>query len=750
MIGDRIYIAEIDGSSPPRENRRAKLAWARPVLQSTERREAWEGPVADATDEFPDRGLVFWYDAPHGATEGDFWEIEVVEQPSYDGYRKTEKYQVDDSRRPVEVVDLREWGSEDEVRRALNSEGISIEPIPIDSEVMFWTADDRWIGPVEITRTDAGKWVLEANDPTRLDYWAPRRDACREVQLDEPRLIVAPGHDFGESRGYANWAPDIEFAEGLLKRIRKLDQSAYEALDITYAVFEKYQEVLAKAGLSGPELQHERARSERAEELRGLIETNEELLSEAVSALLESEAIRSELEEEKQELLLEVKEQAEREVNRRLASKRSQLGELDSQIEARYEDLGEVESKIEEEEERLKEQVASFEDVLRERLNELADVELQDLFAHSVALRAILSASRSDASHSDPPPPAPESDVPGAPWKLEEELEHFEEVGKAASFFSKRVIADELGSGAMASDLFAAFVASRAVCLAGARADEILDAFADTVAGGRLLWIPVPGASIAPTDFLVSQNAGRVAPHPNGLLDTLVEAESSDRLYLVVFEGFDRAPVESYLYPLLASRSESMGSDRKRRAIPLPASVTLAGRFVARVTWPANVLVACIPTGGTTATLPVPPSFWDFVSLVGADSYEDDGKSELVDAEKERSLKAVIATTWNDTRQRVREEVETTPVSDAASSAFDADVRFDLSLARDLYAAARSLGRAEDNALPTAARLGLLPRILLPRMAYGVNAAPQRVAEAFHLSEETAEAVFELTKTFFE
>lgn len=744
MIGNRTYLAKIDDFAAQR-NGRAKLAWAEPLVRSTEDRDAWEGLVANPEDDFPDRGLVFWYDAPRETTGGDYWEIEVGEQPNYDGHQKTERYQVTGHRRPVEVVDLRDWTDEDEVRRALNSEGISIEPPPIESEVIFWTADERWVGPVQLARTDAGKWILEVNDPTRLGCWAPGRDAYREVQLDESRLIAAPGHDFGESLGYANWASDVEFAKGLLKRIRKLDQSAYEALDVTYAVFEKYQEVLAESGLSGRELQHERARSERAEELRSLIEANEELLSETVSALLESEAVRSELEEEKQKLLRETKERAEREVSRQLASKRSQLDELDSQIEARYDDLEEVESELEEENERLEEQVASFEDVLRERLDELADVELEDLFAHSVTLRTILSATRSDASRSDPPPTAPEEEASRTPWKLEEQPEHHEEVGEAAQLFSKRVIAGGLGSGAMTTDLFTAFLASGTVCLDGARAGEILDAFADTVVGGRLLWIPVPGASIAPTDFLVSQDGGRVAPHPNGLLDVLVEANSSDRLYLVVFEGFDRAPVESYLHPLLASRSESVKSGRERRAVPLPSSVTVADRSVARVAWPANVLVACIPSGGTTATLPVPPGFWNFASLVGADSYEDDGKSEFFDVEEERSIKAVGATAWNGTRQQMQEEADTTPVSDAARAAFDADARFDVSLARDLYAAARSLGRGGEDTLATAARLGLLPRA-----AYGADATPSRVEENFHLSEETAETVTELTKTLFE
>ena len=738
MVTKRVYIAEVESIAPEQPGR-SKLAWAKPVVRSTTDRSAWEGPVTDAIHKFPTKGLVFWFDAPFETAEGDYWEIVVSESPQYDGYRKSEKYQVVDYQRPIEIVDLREWG-QDKLRRTLNSEGVAIDPAPMGSYIVFWVAENKWIGPVEVGESDDGGWVLEANDPTRLDCWNPGQNAYCEVQLDGSRLVVMPGHDYGESRGYVNWAPDIEFAEGILKRIRKLDQSAYEALDVTYAVFEKYQEVLADSGLSGPDLQHERARLERAEELGNLVESNEKLLEKTVSALLKSATVQSELEEEKQKLRSEIKTRLNREISAELESKHSEIEELDARIEKRRDEHKKVRAKIAEEKERLESLVASFEDALQGRLRELAEVELQDVFADSVVLRAMLSVSGGNASMT-----RPEGDTSSTlPWENDEECEHFDGVEEALSSFSKQLMASGVGNVAMGVDIISAFAGGGAVCLTGTRTDEVLELFADTVAGGRLLWIPVSAVSVAPSDLLVSQSNGAGSPHPNGLLETLVKAESSDELYLVVLEGFDRSPVESYLHPLLASRAESSKPSRgRRREIPLPTRVVVADTPTARVAWPANVLVACTPTAGATANLPIPKSFWKYASLIDTDLYQDSDVPNIFDSDKDGGLMAVEAHIWTDLRRRIFRETDLVPLQDALRSASGSTTSPAYSgPAEGTYAAAQSLGKSEDDALATAARLSVLPQ-----MAYEMSSPWKGVAECFHLDDKTAGTILDLVQS---
>lgn len=730
MITERVYLAEIKSVA-----QEAKLAWAKPLVESSQDRRAWEGPVENAAQNFPDKGLVFWFEPPHGIKEGEFWEIEVEEHPQYDGLRRSEKYQVVTFQRPIEVVDVRGW-TENELRRKLNSDGIPIDTTPLRPEVIFWTAKNRWIGPVEITQTSSSRWVQSVSDPTRLDCWIPDQDAYCELQLGGPRLLVAPGHDFGERCGYANWASDVEFATGLLKRIRKLDKSAYEALDVTYAVFEKYQKVLAAADLSGHNLQHEEARLERIEDLVDRIESNEKLLTQTVHSLLESSVVQSDIEKIKQDLRSEIKVEIEREIMKDLNSERDKLKKLKSEIDDKQTELKNVTSKVEYEEKRLDDQVKSFESALREKLNELARVELQDLFADSVTLRTMLSIG-GDA----PSTPTSESHSSFTLWKDSTEYTVLKEVEEAASVFTKQLIANEVGSKAMALDTCSAFLGSGAVCLSGSSINQVLDLFADTVTGGRLLWIPVPGGSIAPADFLVSWKDGSITPHPNGLLETLIEAESSDELYLVVFEGFDRAPIESYLYPLLASLSESLRSDHSRRSVPLPAKTTVAGASVSRVAWPSNVLMACTPTGGTTANLPIPRNFWDSVSLVHTDSYEPSEISDIVNVEQGKSPTALAASTWASWRQRMQDDTDFAPLDDVQTALGDGISITQRRLAESSYGAARMLEQSPSASLRTAGRISILPKL-----AYKKDTSLQSVSDALKIDKKIAGAILNLIR----
>lgn len=730
MSKERVYLAEITSIAGD-----GKLAWAKPLLESTHDQRAWKGLVENAVQSFPDKGRVFWFEPPHGIKEGELWEIEVEEHPQYDGLRKSEKYEVVNSQRAIEVIDVREW-TENDLRRKLGSEGIRLKPTPLRDEIIFWTAKNRWIGPLDITQTDSSRWILEESDPTRLNCWTPGQDAYCKLQLGGPRLVVAPGHDFGERCGYANWAPDVEFATGVLKRIRKLDKSAYEALDVTYAVFEKYQEVLAASDLSGPDLQHERARLERIEGLLDLIESNEKLLTSTVHGLLHSNVVQSDLEKMKQEVRSEAKVEIERQMMTKLESERRKIKEIRSQIENKQKELKEVKSKVKEETKRLDEQVTLFESTLREKLNELASVELQDLFADSVILRTMLSIGGNA-----PSPSSSESHTSFTLWDNSREYTLLKEVKEAASLFAKQLIANDLGSKAMALDIFSAFLGSGAVCFSGSSINQVLDLFADTVAGGRLLWIPVPGGSIAPSDFLVSWKDGSISPHPNGLLETLIEAESSDELYLVVLEGFDRAPVESYLYPFLESLSESLHSDHNRRRVPLPAETTVAGVSVSRVAWPKNVMMACTPTGGTTANLPVSRNFWDSVSLVYTDSYEPSEISDVVNAEKGNTPTALGASTCVSWRHRIQENIDFAPLDNVREALGDVISATQRRSAESSYGAARLLGQSPSASLVTTGRL-----CILPHLAYKMDATQQSVLDALKIDKEVADAVLNLIR----
>lgn len=104
--------------------------------------------------------------------------------------------------------------------------------------------------------------------------------------------------------------------------------------------------------------------------------------------------------------------------------------------------------------------------------------------------------------------------------------------------------------------------------------------------------------------------SGRIIPSATGLLDVMKDATVSGRLHVVVFDGFNRAPTEAYLAPILQAAAAARTAD-PARVIPIANPAIVADddpyRELARLGWPSNVLIACLPTDGT-ATLPVPLS----------------------------------------------------------------------------------------------------------------------------------------------
>jgi hypothetical protein len=171
--------------------------------------------------------------------------------------------------------------------------------------------------------------------------------------------------------------------------------------------------------------------------------------------------------------------------------------------------------------------------------------------------------------------------------------------------------------------LHAAFVAGVVPVIAGNHGYDLLRAYASAVAGGRLLWIPVGSSTMEPHDLLGRFDgvSGRILPSPSGLLEVVRDAKQSERLHIVVLEGFNRAPTEGYLLPILEAAQAGRSGDMAR-TIPIASSGLLASddpyHEMSRLAWPPNVLVACIPTDGSI-TLPVPPSVWRFLALLDAD-----------------------------------------------------------------------------------------------------------------------------------
>jgi hypothetical protein len=177
--------------------------------------------------------------------------------------------------------------------------------------------------------------------------------------------------------------------------------------------------------------------------------------------------------------------------------------------------------------------------------------------------------------------------------------------------------------------------------VSGARALEALEAYAHVMCGGRQVLVEVTSAIADVQDLFGKLEHGTFVPHPAGLLDIIRAAREHEEPFLVVLDGINRGPTESYLLPLL----RLVRNHKASISLFHPNAIDPSDPYhsESRLRWPANLLLAATVIEGPT-TLPVAPDVWKDSILAIADSdgeftertelgdlSEVDGSSALLD-----------------------------------------------------------------------------------------------------------------------
>lgn len=91
-----IYLVQVERVDPNASH--GSIAVVRPLYESTEDRLFWERPINanEARHEFPNRGLVTWFNPPDEASIGSLWQVAIDarlnfhdDNPHHDGSRVT-------------------------------------------------------------------------------------------------------------------------------------------------------------------------------------------------------------------------------------------------------------------------------------------------------------------------------------------------------------------------------------------------------------------------------------------------------------------------------------------------------------------------------------------------------------------------------------------------------------------------------------------------------------------------------------
>ncbi len=604
-----------------------RYATVEPLVESDPTGTEWLGPLENATSRFPQRGRVHWHEAPLGIQEGSLWQFTIDEHPSARRGSHTEQFQIKDPRQPIEVLDLRGWSDHAALRSAITGDGIPLSPSPLARRFLLWLPGGICVAPILLrTGTMPGLWAFDRvdghQDAARVPVYRPSATDINRVSIDGVRWFVSPRLEFGQSAGIENWMSDAQLARSILGRLRKMDLEVVKAIGMTDRPFREYLDRVESGQMGSVEPALERARADRLRSFRDAIQRDAALLGEAKQTLLALEEVR--IEREVQDKIAEEVRARQAEIDVALASATEQRVQLQKDLDTKRAENDELDAALVAKRCELEAKVASFEQEVTSRLEEIAR-RPESIFAESAILRAALApilgkpVAGEGAAAQVRSPRYNAISAESGPSEATSELCDMAAMRKALGV---RANAGELNPYAMLG-LHAAFVAGVVPVVVGDRAYSLLRAYAAAMAGGRLLWIPVGSSTMEPYDLLGRFNgmSGRILPSPSGVLDVVRDARKSERLHLIVLEGFNRAPAEGYLSPILEVAQAGRSGD-SARTIPIASSGLLASDDpyyeLGRLAWPPNVLIACIPSDGSV-TLPVPPSVWRFIALLDAD-----------------------------------------------------------------------------------------------------------------------------------
>lgn len=613
-----------------------------PLVESDASGSQWLGPLRDPITQFPKRGLVHWHEAPFDLQGGSLWQFTIDTHPSAERTDRSEQYQLEDPQEPIEVLDLRGWSDEIALRSAITADGVPLSHPPIARRVLIWLASGDFVGPLLLKQSTAPDlWVLDRPDThldaARMPVWRLSAPDFNHVTLDHERWFISPRLELGSSAGIQNWTSDAQVTRSILTKLRRMDPEAVRAIGVTDGVFREYLDHVENGRMGSADPAVERARADRLQRVREAIQRDAMLLTEATEALLATEAVRTEVQSQVQVRIDEEVVSRRGEIDAALSESRRELTQLHDVLEAKRSQVDKLDAALLEKHRELETKVASFDQEVSARLEEIAR-RPEALFAESAVMRAVLAlglAKPAGGGSGGSPTYSSARSMPRQVWELGESVPDLGDENAVRQALAVHAGVSALSLQAMLS-LHATFVAGTAPVLVGSRGYDLLRAYASAVAGGRLHWVPIGCTTMEPDDLLgrFDVASGRILPSRSCLLDVICDATLSGRLHVVVLEGFNRAPCEAYLSPILEAAHAGRIGDTAR-AIPLANPGLISNddpyREMARLVWPANVVIASLPSDGSV-TLPVPPSVWRFLALVDAD---DRDRTQLPSAQCE-------------------------------------------------------------------------------------------------------------------
>lgn len=536
--------------------------------------------VEDLRAEYPDRGRVVWFEPPREAHERSLWRVEITECKTYRSKAENiDAFMVAQGAATQllsDVLDFRNVGAEDIVRRSLTTEGIALRQ-PIGDSAFLWVGPRRFVGPVRLVQIGpAHRWFL---DPLAVDEpigcWDADDADVVHVDASGSSRSIAASTKTWRKVGLVDWNPDnLKVLTRALHDVRKLDPDFARSATLTAKAIDRLGGVLATAGGADRTLHEQRFR--RIQEFLPDLERKGTLGVQISEQLLDLPSVRVALSQHHEAVAARAREEAIQLLEVEVAGRREDLEQLRAEGTAARSELEAVRSEIQKESEKLEAAARAFEKALAERVADVA-TNPQRFLADVTLLRAalglhspgpILSQSRGRRSKAA-------SMVLTAGPQVRATLD---------VAFRAADLPISLGR-----EMHASFLAGSVPALAGGRSNDALSTYARHVTGGEMVRVAVSPSTLSPWDLL-NQVPMSGAPGQS-LADYLADIAFSGDPTLLVFEQINASPIDSSFLPLLRTSDGNQG--------PIPPSVLVA-----------------VTLGQGPARLPLSESAWEYLILL--------------------------------------------------------------------------------------------------------------------------------------
>ncbi len=570
-----------------------RVAWVRPLMDTTE--VVWREVDQE---EFPPKGL-FWPGVGSSGI-GTLLFFQPKENTKHDP-TITDEFMVGDSHFALEVLDLRQYGNEDQLRLALTTTGIKLLGNH-QSRSLMWCADNLLIGPVGLVGGPHGTTIEKASRH-QIRFCRLRPSEIRTVSYEGADRLVCAKMSLPAPEGYFDWDDDRQVVRRAIDQAVDLAQRSGAVVDRAKQLIEETAGALTKEGpLADLELSLNRLQRTRA--LIKSIEHESALANEVATALLKHPTVLKELEQVKSV----ERSRAKAEADAAIKNEREELAKVQRERSAVDAALKTAKKAVEDAEAEANRKASEIEGRIRSRIEETVR-NAPELLSEIAILRPFLGGVTST------PRPVSES-LPIYPrWKVGSV------VLSTVRELRARIVSLVKAAGVQASTchrIHAAFSAHLMPVLAGPKALEALRAYAQVASAGRMAVIQVTSGLVEPGDIFgrVQPARSRFVPHAAGLIDIVLAARESEGAMLVVLDGANRGATESYLLPLL--RGALRNSGELALFHPLAVEAQDPYRACGRIKWPQNLLLAATLVEGPT-TLPVAPDVWADSVLIQTD-----------------------------------------------------------------------------------------------------------------------------------